>query len=329
MSILISDELLISKEKIEIASSICKVDLLSDLVGEFPELQGVLGGYFAAEQGFEKEVCIAVSEHYLPVGLESNIPKKPYSIALSLSDKIDSLVGFFGLDLKPSSSKDPYALRRSAIGLLKMILENNKELKLRDLINYSCQLFNEQNINFNSKNVQKDLSEFFQDRFKNFMKEKGIRNDIIESVNLNYNIDNILKIYKKTLTLNKLISKEIGKDVMFSYKRASNIISNELKNNNIEITGSADPGLFKNEFEKTLYKKIHEIRKDFTSIDKENNYEGILKTLSSARKELNEFFDNVIVNDPDELTKKNRLELLQMLCKTFDNYLNFSKVESI
>jgi len=328
LSSLISDELLISKEKIEIASSICKVDLLSDLVGEFPELQGVLGGYFAEVQGFEKEVCIAVSEHYLPTGLESRIPKKPYSIALSLSDKLDSLVGFFGLDLKPSSSKDPYALRRSAIGLLKMILENNKELKLRDLINYSCQLYNEQNINFNSKNIQKDLSEFFHDRFKNFMKEKEIRNDIIESATLNYNIDNILKIYKKTLTLNKLISKEIGKDVIFSYKRASNIISNELKNNKIELTGSADPGLFKNEFEKILFKKIHEIRKDFTSIGRDDDYEGILKTLSSARKEVNEFFDNVIVNDQDELIKKNRLELLQMLCKTFDKYLNFSKVES-
>ena len=195
LSSLISDELLISKEKIEIASSICKVDLLSDLVGEFPELQGVLGGYFAEVQGFEKEVCAAVSEHYLPTGLESKIPKKPYSIALSLSDKLDSLVGFFGLGLKPSSSKDPYALRRSAIGLLKMILENNKELKLRDLINYSCQLYKEQNIDFSSKNVQKDLSEFFNDRFKNFMKEKGIRNDIIESSTLNYNIDIILKIY--------------------------------------------------------------------------------------------------------------------------------------
>ena len=329
LSSLISDELLISKEKIEIASSICKVDLLSDLVGEFPELQGILGGYFAEAQGFEKEVCIAVSEHYLPIGLESKIPKKPYSIALSLSDKLDSLVGFFGLGLKPSSSKDPYALRRSAIGLLKMILENNKELKLRDLINYSCQLYSEQNIIFNSKNVQKDLSEFFYDRYKNFMKEKKIRNDIIESVNLNYNIDNILKIYKKTLTLNKLISKEIGKDLIFSYKRASNIISNELKINKIELTGSADPGLFKNEFEKILYKKIHEIKKDFTNIGRDGDYEGILKILSLAKKEVNEFFDNVIVNDQDELIKKNRLELLQMLCKTFDNYLNFSKVESL
>ncbi len=329
LSSLISDELLISKEKIEIASSICKVDLLSDLVGEFPELQGILGGYFAEAQGFEKEVCIAVSEHYLPTGLESKIPKKPYSIALSLSDKLDSLVGFFGLDLKPSSSKDPYALRRSAIGLLKMILENNKDLKLRDLINYSCQLYSEQNIIFNSKNVQKDLSEFFHDRYKNFMKEKEIRNDIIESVNLNYNIDNILKIYKKTSTLNKLISKEIGKDLMFSYKRASNIISNEYKNNKLELAGYADPGLFKNEFEKALYKKIHEIRKDFTSVSREDDYEGILKILSSAKKEVNDFFENVIVNDEDVLIKKNRLEILQMLCKTFDNYLNFSKVESL
>ena len=108
-----------------------------------------------------------------------------------------------------------------------------------------------------------------------------------------------------------------------------NIISNEFKNNKIELTGSADPGLFKNEFEKILFKKIHEIRKDFTNISKDNDYEDILKTLSLAKKEVNEFFDNVIVNDQDELIKKNRLELLQMLCKTFDNYLNLSKVESL
>ncbi len=329
LSSLISDELLISKEKIEIASSICKVDLLSDLVGEFPELQGILGGYFAEVQGFEKEVCLAVSEHYLPTGFESIIPKKPYSIALSLSDKLDSLVGFFGLGLKPSSSKDPYALRRLVIGLLKMILENNKELKLRDLINYSCQLYSEQNINFNSKNIQKDLSEFFHDRFKNFMKEKNIRNDIIETSTLSFNIDHILKVYKKTLILNKYISKEIGKDLMFCYKRASNIISNELRNSKIDLAGSADPGLFKNEFENLLYKKIHDIRKNFTNISRDGDYEGILKILSLAKKELNDFFDNVIVNDQDDLIKKNRLELLQMLCKTFDNYLNLSKVESL
>ena len=151
LSGLISDELLISKEKIEIASTICKVDLLSDLVSEFPELQGILGGHFAQAQGFDKDICLAISEHFLPTGPESKIPKKPYSLALSLSDKIDSLVGFFGINLKPTSSKDPYALRRSTIGLIRMILENNKELKIKDLINYSSLIYNEQNLKFDSK----------------------------------------------------------------------------------------------------------------------------------------------------------------------------------
>ena len=328
LSALISDDLLISKEKIEIASSICKVDLLSDLVGEFPELQGVLGGYFAQAQGFDKEVSLAVSEHYLPTGVESKIPKKPYSLALSLSDKIDSLVGFFGINLKPTSSKDPYALRRSAIGLIRIILENNKEFKIRDLISYSCLLYNEQKFNFDTQKVQIDLTEFLLDRLKNFMKESGIRKDILESAISSYNIDNVLKIYKKSLTLNRLISKEIGKDVIFIYKRASNILLNELKNKEFEISGLADPGLFKNQFEINLFKKIQNIRKDFTNISEENNYVNMLKVLSSAKKEVNEFFENVIVNDEEKSLQKNRLELLQMLCKTFDNYFNFSKVES-
>ncbi len=329
LSGLISDELLISKEKIEIASSICKVDLLSDLVGEFPELQGVLGGYFAESQGFEKEVCLAVSEHYLPTGPESKVPKKPYSFALSLSDKLDSLVGFFGLDLKPTSSKDPYALRRYGNGLIRMIIENNKEFKIRDLINYSCMLYNDQNLNFDIKVIQKELAEFLIDRLKNFMKEKKIRIDIIESAISSYGIDNLLKIYKKAFTFNRLISKEIGNDVIFSYKRASNILSDETANQEIEIIGSADPGLFKNEFEKNLYKKIHEIRKYLTNIGRNEDYEQVLKNLASIKKEVSEFFDNVIVNDKDASLKKNRLELLKMLCKTFDNYFNFSKVENV
>ena len=329
LSGLISDELLISKEKIEIASTICKVDLLSDLVGEFPELQGVLGGHFAQAQGFDKDICMAISEHYLPTGPESKIPKKSYSLALSLSDKIDSLVGFFGINLKPTSSKDPYALRRSTIGLIRMILENNKELKIKDLINYSALAYNEQNLKFDSKKISQELSVFFVDRLKNFMKEKDIRADIIESTTSFYGIDNLLKIYKKSLTLNKLIKNEIGTDVISGYKRAHNILSTELNNKEMEISGSADPGLFKNDFEKNLYKKIHDIRKYFTNYGNEENYEGMLRVLASAKKEISEFFENVIVNDEDLTLKKNRLELLQMLCKTFNNYCNFSKVENI
>jgi glycyl-tRNA synthetase beta chain len=329
LSSLISDELLISKEKIEIASSICKVDLLSDLVGEFPELQGVMGGYFATAQGFDKDICLAISEHYLPTSLENRIPKKSYSIALSLTDKLDTLVGFFGIELKPSSSKDPYALRRSAIGLIRLLLENKKEFKIRDLINYSTLLYHEQKFEFDTKAIQKDLIEFLNDRLKNYMKEKNIRQDIIEAAISSYNIDQILKIYNKAVVLNKFISKEIGKDIISSYKRASNILSNELKDKSIELNNSTEPDLFKNKYEKNLYTKINEIRKYFTNVNKDENYENSLKILASTKKEIFEFFDNVIVNDENEFIKKNRLELLQMLCKAFDNYIDFSSIGSL
>jgi glycyl-tRNA synthetase beta chain len=300
---------------------------MSDLVGEFPELQGIMGGYFAEAQGFDKEISLAVTEHYLPIGMDSIIPKKPYSVALSISDKLDSLVGFFGIKLKPSSSKDPYALRRMAISLVRLIIENNKSFKLRDLINYSCTLYKEQSFEFDVKILQKDLSKFILERLKNYLKEKQIRNDIIESSANTSNIDEILKVFKKSLALNKNIKKDFCQDVISIYKRSSNILVSE-KQNSSEIIGSVDPGLFKNDFEKNLYKRIHDIRKYFSSIDKSENYEESLKTLSLAKNEVNAFFDNVVVNDNDPIIKKNRLELLKMLCKNFENYFNFSKIEA-
>ena len=126
---MISDELLISKEKVELSASICKTDLTSDLVGEFPELQGVMGGYFSIYQGFDKDISLAITEQYLPIGLDSKIPKKPFSVALSLTDKIDTLVGFFGINEKPTSSKDPFALRRIALAVIRIIIENKKKSK--------------------------------------------------------------------------------------------------------------------------------------------------------------------------------------------------------
>ena len=326
LSAIISDEFLISKEKIEIASSICKVDLMSDLVAEFPELQGVMGGYFAEAQGFEKEVSLAISEHYLPLGMDSKIPKKPYSIALSLSDKIDSLVGFFGINLRPSSSKDPYALRRMAISLVRLIVENEKKIKIRDLLNYSCTLYKDQGYEFENKKIQKELSEFIINRLKNYLKDKQIRPDIIDGSTSSIGIDDLMKIYKKSIFLNKNIKKDFGLDAIAIYKRSSNILTNE-KQEELDLVGTADPGLFKNEYEKNLYKKIHEIRKYFSSVGADENYEQGLKTLSSAKTEVNDFFNNVKVNAEEKTIKKNRLELLKMLCKSFDNYFNFSKIE--
>jgi len=325
---MISDELLISKDKVELSASICKVDLISDLVGEFPELQGIMGGYFAEAQGFDKEIALAVSEHYLPIGLDSKTPKKPYSIALALTDKLDTLVGFFGINQKPTSSKDPYALRRSALGVVKLLIDNNKEFKIKDLISYSTSLHRDQEFQLLNDLSQKELAEFLMDRLKYYMKEKKIRADITEAAISSYGIDHMNKIYKKASTLNNLIKEEIGEDIMASYKRASNILENELKNSDLELSNTTDSGIFKNEYEKNLLKKINELRKYFTNINKDENYIESLANLAGAKKVIFDFFDNVKVNDEDKNIKKNRLELLQMLCRTFDNYINFSNIET-
>jgi glycyl-tRNA synthetase beta chain len=325
---MISDELLISKDQVELSASICKVDLISDLVGEFPELQGIMGGYFAEEQGFNKEIALAISEHYLPTGLDSKTPKKPYSIALALADKIDTLVGFFGINQKPTSSKDPYALRRSALGIIKLLIDNNKEFKIKDLISYSISLHRDQGFEISNDLCQKDLVDFLMERLKYYMKEKEIRADIIEASISSYGLDHVNKIFKKALNLNNLIKKEAGEDIISSYKRASSILESELKSSDLELSNTTDPGIFKNDYEKNLLKKINELRKYFTNTSKDEDYAESLTNLASAKKVIFEFFDNVKVNDENAHIKKNRLELLQMLCRTFDNYINFSNIET-
>ena len=326
---MLSDELLISKEKVELSASICKVDLVSELVGEFPELQGIMGGYFAEEQGFEKDICKAISEQYLPVGFSSKVPKKPYSIALSLADKIDTLVGFFGINQKPTSSKDPFALRRLALGIIKIIIENKKDFKLRDLISYSSSLYMDQGFEFENKSLQNELADFLMDRLKYYMKEDKIRHDIIQASTNSLNLDQSVVIFGKAKSLNKIIEKSIGVDLILSYKRASSILENELKDKNFDLSNTTDPGIFKTELEKNLFKKINELRKYFQNINKDENFEQSLENLAESKRIVFDFFDNVIVNDEDQTIKKNRLELIQMLCKTFDNYVNFSQIDSL
>jgi glycyl-tRNA synthetase beta chain len=325
---MLSDELLISKDKVELSASICKVDLVSELVGEFPELQGIMGGYFAEAQGFEKDVCKAISEQYLPAGLNSKVPKKPYSIALSLADKIDTLVGFFGINQKPTSSKDPFALRRLASGVIKTIVENKKDFKIRDLISYSAGLYLDQGFKFENKSLQNELVNFLMDRLKFYMKEENIRSDIVQASTSFLNLDQSVIIFGKAKTLNKYINKPNGIDVIASFKRASSILESELRSKKLELSNTTDPGIFKTEFEKNLYKKINELRKYFQNINKDEDFDLSINNLAESKKIIFDFFDNVIVNEDDFSIKKNRLELIQMLCKTFDYYVNFSLIDS-
>ena len=325
---MISDELLISKEKVELSASICKTDLTSELVGEFPELQGLMGGYFSTYQGFDKDISLALTEQYLPIGLNSRVPKKPFSVALSITDKIDTIVGFFGINEKPTSSKDPLALRRIALGIIRILIENKKNLKINDLLIYSSSLFQDQGYRLENINLQKELNEFLKDRFKYYLKEKEIRYDISEAIISSFSLNKIFSSYEKARCLNKIINNQIGLDIISSFKRASNILDNEMKNNKIEIDNTTDPGIFKNDFEKNLFKKVNEIKKYYSTVNNDENYEKSLSILAGARKEVFEFFDNVKVNEENETLRKNRLELINMLCKTFQNFMNFQLLKA-
>ena len=325
LAALLSDELNINKEKVQVAASISKSDLCSDLVGEFPELQGIMGKYFALAQGFEEDVANSISEHYLPAGLTSQIPKKPFSYSIAIVDKIDSLVGFFLINEKPTSSKDPFALRRSAIGLLRIIIENKLSIRLSDLINYAIRLYEEQGVKIENEKTELEVLDFLQERMKNILKLKNIKIDIIEASISSHVGDNFLDLYKKNLLMNKYINKDVGINAISSYKRASNITDKAKK----DITGRPDAVLFRTEEEKILFEKINEIRKAFTVKENNKDYENLLIRLSETKQFTDKFFDNVVVNDENQDIKNNRLELLKMFCNTFNNFINFSKLEGI
>ena len=322
---LLSDDLNINKEKIQVAASISKSDLCSDLVGEYPELQGIMGKYFALAQGFDEDIANSVSDHYLPTGLTSVLPKKPFSYSISIVDKIDSLVGFFVIDEKPTGSKDPYALRRAAIGLLRIIIENKLSFKLRDLISYSIRLYQEQGVKIKNEKTEQQVLEFIKERMRNVLKLKNINPDIIEASISSHAGDNFLALYAKTILTNKYKNKGIGLNAISSYKRSSNILDKAGK----RITGRPDAVLFRKEEEKILYEKINEIRKAFTVKDDNKDYESLLIKLSDTKESTDNFFDNVVVNDENQDIKNNRLELLKMFCNTFDNFIDFSKLEGL
>jgi len=202
-------------------------------------------------------------------------------------------------------------------------------VQLKDLINYSIVTYEEQNVKFINDSTFRDVILFLKERFKNILREKKIRSDIIEAVDASHVSNDFLILYNKCSILNKNITKDICKNIIGTYKRASNIIDQELKNKNEKLMGQPESVLFKKDEEKHLFDKINEIRKYFSSTKKKERYDETLKILAEAKPTTDNFFDNVIVNDENLDIKKNRLELLQMFCKTYNNFIDFSKVEGV
>ena len=324
---LISDIIGANKGDTEIAASICKADLVTDLVGEYPELQGVIGKYFAISQGFSSEIANAISDHYLPLGPTDNVPKEKIAICVALADKLDTLIGFFGIGLKPTSSKDPFALRRAVLGIIRIIIENKLSISLKELINNAKNLYLSNNIDITNAKLADDLIEFFNDRFKNLLKDKNLRLDVVDSVLFKNRSDDFYSLFLKITTIAKYIKKPEGMNAIATYKRAKNILEQNEQIIKDTIFGNPDVVLFNSEIEETLLVKINEIKDYFTTPSRLRDSAKTIQMLSEVKLITDQFFEEVKVNDDNEDVKKNRLELLLLMCKTFDNFTDFSKFE--
>ncbi|MEM7214085.1 MAG: glycine--tRNA ligase subunit beta [Pseudomonadota bacterium] len=306
------------------AARFCKADLNSAMVYEFPEVQGKIGRVYADRTGRNPSVALAIQEHYSPLGPADNVPDDPVSVTVAMADKLDTLVGFWAIDEKPTGSKDPYALRRSALGVIRLIVDNEIRVSLHRVFQSGFQLFRIQHGQDFGVENSADLLSFFHDRLKVYLKDQGIRHDWIDAV-LDEGSDDLLIVYSKAEALRKLIDSEDGQNLLAGYKRAANILAAEEKKGTA-VAATVSEELFKVEAEAELNVAIDKtVECNEVAISNEN-FEGAMKSLASLRAPVDRFFEEVLVNDEDEAIRANRLALLDRIRSATSTVADFSKI---
>ncbi len=308
------------------AAQLCKADLVTEMVGEFPELQGVMGYYYAKEMGEDEDTALAIKEHYAPAGLQDETPSKTTSITLALADKIDTLVSFWSVDIKPTGSKDPYALRRSAQGIIRLVFDNKLRLNLLDIFEKAYDLIPPSSHKKDKKEAIQELRNFMVERLKNFFKDSfDIRHiQAVLSDNWNGSIVQSETILKE---FSDLMQTETGQNLMIGYRRAANIVTQSQKKGE-NCQGKIDESLLTQDEEKVLFHALtaahHEIR---GLLKKESpDYSEIMKVLANLRGPIDKFFDSVLVQDKDQKIQQNRLNLLSLIKDQLHMVADFSKI---
>lgn len=312
------------------AARLAKADLTSGMVGEFPELQGIMGRYYAGIEGHAPEVAEAMADHYRPLGPADQCPSAPVSVAVALADKIDSLVGFFAIDEKPTGSKDPFALRRAALGVIRLILENGLRLELRDVFGFAYSGFYDQG-GFEQnqlKAVIAQLLEFFADRLKVALKEQGVRHDLIAAVFALGDEDDLVRLVARVKALQDLVDSDAGANLLAAYRRASNIVRIEEKKDSAVYDGAADPARFTQDEERRLAKALEQESQVARKRIANEEFVVAMGSLSNLRGPIDDFFDRVTVNDPDPSLRANRLRLLSTIRATLNSVADFSRIEA-
>jgi len=296
--------------KTERAAQLCKADLLTDVVGEFPELQGLMGRYYAEAQDEDEAVAHACEDHYKPKGPDDLVPSDPVSIAVALGDKIDTLAGFWKIDEKPTGSKDPYALRRAALGVIRIVLDNSLRLHLAKI-----------------SGVTADLLSFFADRLKVQLREQGARHDLVDAVFALEGQDDLLMIVRRVEALGKFLDTDDGKNLLAGYKRATNIIRIEEKKDKREYTGAPDAKRYQLPEEKALAEAIDVARKEASAAVGKEDFAAAMRGIAKLRPRVDAFFDKVTVNVDDKALRENRLRLLNEIREATRAVADFSKIE--
>ena len=312
------------------AAGLAKADLVSGMVGEFPELQGVMGRYYARHEKLPDAVADAIADHYKPLGPNDTCPSAPVSAGVALADKIDTLTGFFAVDEKPTGSKDPFALRRAALGIIRLILENKLRLKLRDVLSLAYSGYYDSVGGFEKnapKAVINDLMDFFADRLKVALKEQGTRHDLISAVFALGNEDDLTRLLARVDALKALVDSTDGANLLAGYKRAANILRIEEKKDGAAHDGAVDTAWLRQDEEKALNKALTDATAQVTAAIGKEDFGAAMKALAGLRAPVDAFFDKVTVNADEKELRGNRLRLLNSIRSTFNLVADFSKIE--
>lgn len=286
------------------AAMLAKADLQTEVVGEFPELQGAMGRKYALLQGEHPSVAAALEEHYKPQGPSDYVPTDPVSVAVALADKLDTLVGFWAIDEKPTGSKDPYALRRAALGVVRILIENGIRLPLA--------------------RFGADLLAFFHDRLKVYLRDQGARHDLIDAV-VTPQSDDLLQVVRRVQALGSFLDTEDGRNLLAGTKRAANILAAE-ERKKTQVGETVEPALLRAEAEKKLFAAVNQAEKEAGQAIQNEDFSAAMLALSVLREPVDSFFEDVLVNDEDVAVRANRLALLARIRAATDQVADFSKI---
>jgi glycyl-tRNA synthetase beta chain len=312
-------------EKTKRAAHLAKADLLTEVVGEFPELQGLMGKYYALAQGEDASVAAASEEHYKPQGPADGVPTDPVSIAVALADKLDTLAGFWAINEKPTGSKDPYALRRAALGVIRLVINNEIRFPLSPASQSAFDSHVTAGYGIGDQVI--DLLPFFADRLKVQLRDQGARHDLVDAVFSLGGQDDLLMVVRRVDALGKFLETDDGKNLLAGTKRASNILGIEEKKDKRAFDGAPVPALYKLDEEKALARAIDQVKGEAGAAVAKEDFAAAMTAMAKLRPAVDAFFDKVKVNDDEPKVRENRLKLLNEIRAATRAVADFSKIE--